>query len=113
MFLLLHLIAGFRDNKSERDSSTQGLTSSTSPSQVPGKKSTAANPAVYGINREFDLDTEYRILLDNLGFEQTPIDVLVERTGWTVEVLSSMLLTLELRGFVSSIPGGGYTRSVS
>nr|VFJ68813.1 MAG: DNA protecting protein DprA [Candidatus Kentron sp. FW] len=61
-------------------------------------------------DRDFQPDPEYKLLLDNLGFEPTLIDVLVERTGLTVEVISSMLLTLELGGHVASAPGGRYLR---
>nr|VFK26017.1 MAG: DNA protecting protein DprA [Candidatus Kentron sp. MB]VFK33234.1 MAG: DNA protecting protein DprA [Candidatus Kentron sp. MB]VFK76105.1 MAG: DNA protecting protein DprA [Candidatus Kentron sp. MB] len=59
----------------------------------------------------FSLDAEYKLLLDNLGFEPTTIDILVERTGFMVEALSSMLLTLELDGHVASAPGGRYLRT--
>nr|VFJ94971.1 MAG: DNA protecting protein DprA [Candidatus Kentron sp. LFY] len=61
--------------------------------------------------RDSELDAKYRSLLDNLGFEPTSMDVLVERTGFTVEAISSMLLTLELGGLVASIPGGRYSRT--
>lgn len=45
-------------------------------------------------------------LLDCLGYEPTPIDVLVERSGLTAETVSSILLQLELRGWVLMGPGG-------
>nr|VFK58199.1 MAG: DNA protecting protein DprA [Candidatus Kentron sp. TUN]VFK61114.1 MAG: DNA protecting protein DprA [Candidatus Kentron sp. TUN]VFK67145.1 MAG: DNA protecting protein DprA [Candidatus Kentron sp. TUN] len=61
--------------------------------------------------RDFQLDAEYKLLLDNIGFEPTLIDVLVDRTGLTVGVISSMLLTLELDGYVASAPGGRYLRT--
>nr|VFJ64899.1 MAG: DNA protecting protein DprA [Candidatus Kentron sp. DK] len=63
-----------------------------------------------GAGGELPLDAEYRQLLDNMGFEPTPVDTLCERTGLTVAVISSMLLTLELEGYVSSSPGRGYSR---
>jgi DNA processing protein len=49
-------------------------------------------------------------VLQNMGFEATPVDVLVERTGLTAEVVSSILLMLELQGDVSSTVGGLYIR---
>ena len=49
-------------------------------------------------------------LLQELGFEPTAVDVLVTRTGLTADVVSSMLLLLELRGYVSS-SGGLYSRT--
>jgi DNA processing protein len=45
-------------------------------------------------------------LLDCLGYEPTPIDALVERSGLTAETVSSILLQLELRGLVLMGPGG-------
>jgi DNA processing protein len=53
-------------------------------------------------------DTEYRQLLDCLGFDPLPTDLLIQRSGLTAEAVSSMLLLLELEGYVSSAPGGRY-----
>ncbi|MCI0401379.1 MAG: DNA-processing protein DprA [Gammaproteobacteria bacterium] len=58
-----------------------------------------------------ELDADYKHLLENVGYEPTTIDTLVERTGLTANVVSSMLLILELRGYVTSQPGGTYARS--
>ncbi len=49
-------------------------------------------------------------LLDHLGFDPTNIDTLAERCGLTVSQLSAMLLTLELEGRISALPGGLYQR---
>jgi DNA processing protein len=49
-------------------------------------------------------------LLGHLGFDPTNIDTLAERSGLTVSQLSAMLLTLELEGRVSALPGGLYQR---
>lgn len=57
-----------------------------------------------------ELDKEYVWLLEHLGYDPTPIDVIIERSGLTVEEVSSMLLILELKGFVACSPGGLYTR---
>lgn len=54
------------------------------------------------------LDEEYRRLLNCLGFGPTSVDTLVEQTGLTAHSVSSMLLILEMRGYVSSLPGGLY-----
>lgn len=48
-------------------------------------------------------------LLENIGFEPISIDTLIERSGLTAESVSSMLLTLELQGIVSST-GGLFSR---
>ena len=47
-------------------------------------------------------DPEYRRLWDALGHDPVGIDTLTERTGLTVDTLSSMLLRMELDGRVSS-----------
>lgn len=57
------------------------------------------------------LDADYRMLLDHLDFAPISIDTLVDRSGLTVETVSSMLLVLELQGYVSSAAGGLYTRA--
>ena len=55
-------------------------------------------------------DPDYQRLLDALGHEPVALDELVERTGQTAAVLSSMLLMLELEGNVEGLPGGRYQR---
>jgi DNA processing protein len=60
---------------------------------------------------EFGLDEEYRRLLDCLDFAPTAVDILVERSGLTADAVSSMLLLLELEGYVASAAGGGYART--
>jgi len=55
-------------------------------------------------------DPEYRLLLNSLDFAPTSVDALVERTGLTPDVVSSMLLMLELQGQVEASPGGRYSR---
>lgn len=57
------------------------------------------------------LDPEYRQLLDQMGYDPVPVDLLVQRTGLTAEAVSSMLLILELEGQVASLAGGRYCRS--
>jgi DNA processing protein len=42
--------------------------------------------------------------------ESVGVDILVERCGLTAEVVSSMLLILELEGFIAAVPGGVYCR---
>ncbi len=57
-----------------------------------------------------DLDPEYQQLLELLGHDPVSIDLLIERCGLTAEAVSSMLLILELQGYVSAAPGGLYSR---
>jgi DNA processing protein len=56
------------------------------------------------------LDKEYKILLDALAFEPASVDSLIERTGMNSESIASMLLILELDGYVAPHPGGRYIR---
>lgn len=56
------------------------------------------------------MDKAHEILLDALGFEPSDLDVLVLRTGFKPEAVSSMILILELEGHVRSAHGGRYTR---
>lgn len=45
-------------------------------------------------------------LLQHIGDETTPIDLLIARTGLTAEIVSSMLIILELQGFIAAVTGG-------
>jgi DNA processing protein len=58
------------------------------------------------------MDKEHKILLDALGFDPADADVLVVRTGFKPEAVSSMMLILELEGHVQAAPGGRYSRVV-
>jgi DNA processing protein len=55
------------------------------------------------------LDPDYRKLIEALGFDPVPVDTLVERSGLTTDVVSSMLLMLELKGMVSTSGGARYS----
>lgn len=57
------------------------------------------------------LAPEYRALLDCVGDRPVGVDELVERAGLTADAVSSMLLILELQGFVAPGPGGVFTRN--
>jgi len=50
-------------------------------------------------------------LLKCLGHDVIDIDTLCVRSGLTVESVSAMLLTLELNGYVSCLPGNCYQRT--
>ncbi len=60
---------------------------------------------------ESALDDDYIKLLDAMGYEPVHMDSLVDRSGLTAESVSSMLLILELQGFVTTAPGGAFTRN--
>lgn len=62
------------------------------------------------IDRTPEDDQDYNRLLTALGYDPAPIDTLVMRCGLTAEEVSSMLLILELQGYVTTAPGGCYVR---
>jgi len=55
-------------------------------------------------------DGDYQVLFEHLGYNPIEIDSLIERCGLTADVVSSMLLLLELKGQVESLAGGRYVR---
>jgi DNA processing protein len=55
-------------------------------------------------------DPAYRNVLSLLDFAPQSIGDLSDRAGLTTAELSSMLLVLELEGFVEALPGGRYSR---
>ncbi|KAF3981328.1 MAG: DNA-protecting protein DprA [Methylococcales symbiont of Hymedesmia sp. n. MRB-2018] len=55
---------------------------------------------------ETTLDLEQQNLLNLIMFSPTSIDYLVQESGYTVEVISSMLLMFELQGSIATVPGG-------
>jgi DNA processing protein len=69
--------------------------------------------ATSGSAKAPELDKDYEILLDALGFEPVSIDELVGRTSLSSHSLASMLLILELSGQVSLHDGGRYMRLTS
>ncbi len=56
------------------------------------------------------LDLEQQTLLNHIMFSPTSIDTMVENTGESVEIISSMLLILELQGYLEATAGGCYMR---
>jgi DNA processing protein len=59
---------------------------------------------------EIPLDGEIIHLLEVIGYDPISTDTLVERSGLTIDKLSSMLLLLELDNFIQSAPGGCFVR---
>ena len=56
-------------------------------------------------------DDDYQRLFEHLGYDPTPVDLLIQRSGLTAESVSSMLILLELDGYVAASPGGRYVRT--
>ncbi|MCF6251193.1 MAG: DNA-processing protein DprA [Methylococcaceae bacterium] len=52
------------------------------------------------------LDLDQQNLLNLIMFSPTSVDWLVQESGFSVEIISSMLLMLELQGYIATVPGG-------
>ena len=65
-------------------------------------------------NRQRDtsltLDKAHQKLLSAIGYDPVNCDILVQRSGLTIDKLSSMLLLLEINDFIQSAPGGCFVR---
>ena len=57
-----------------------------------------------------EIDAASRRLLDVIGYDPVTCDILVQRSGLTIDKLSSMLLVLEMNDLIQSAPGGCYVR---
>ena len=73
-------------------------------------QSAASETQERAVTRDTGMDKQHKILLDALGFDPAELDVLVVRTGFKPEAVSSMMLILELEGHVQAAPGGRYSR---
>ena len=71
------------------------------PTQKSDKKTDTTLP-------EHILDKDDRLILEALGHDPVPVDQIVMKTGLTTEEVSSMLLMLELQGYVAACGGGQY-----
>ncbi|WP_394204877.1 DNA-processing protein DprA [Shewanella waksmanii] len=58
------------------------------------------------IGEEIASDLPFAPLLASVGYETTPLDVVVEHSGKTIELVLEQMLELELQGWVSAVPGG-------
>jgi DNA processing protein len=74
--------------------------------QVAHESSPASKESVDATRLEASLAT----FLEFLDYDPVTVDRLVERSGLTPDVVSSMLLQLELRGFVTANVGGTFVR---
>lgn len=51
-------------------------------------------------------DLPFSSLLASVGYEATAIDVVVEHSGKTIDLVLEQMLELELQGWVAQVPGG-------
>jgi len=70
-------------------------------------------PNIFPISRQepVDLDPTRERVLKQIGYEVTALDVIILRSGLTPMEVSSMLLPLELEGYIQGVPGGFIRRS--
>ena len=71
------------------------------------EQNSEANPKK-DINLLFNIDDEYQQVLKCVDYEPTSVDKVVERSGLTADAVCSMLLVLELQGYVTALSGGYY-----
>jgi len=57
-----------------------------------------------------ELDLEQQNLLNLIPYSPITVDNLVQESGLSVEIVSSMLLVLELQGYIAAAAGGSYYR---
>ncbi|MFK5914609.1 MAG: DNA-processing protein DprA [Woeseiaceae bacterium] len=56
-----------------------------------------------------NVDEEYQQVFKCIDFEPTSVDKVVERSGLTADAVCSMLLVLELQGYIKALSGGYYS----
>ena len=59
---------------------------------------------------QMELDLEQQNLLKLIPYSPITVDNLVQESGLSVEIISSMLLVLELQGYIVAAAGGSYYR---
>ncbi|MCK9530291.1 MAG: DNA-processing protein DprA [Gammaproteobacteria bacterium] len=78
---------------------------------APQLRAALAQPEAADRTPAVELDPAACRLLESLDQAPTSVDLLVERSGLTAETVSSMLLVLELQGYVAAVNGGHYIRT--
>ena len=56
------------------------------------------------------LDEQEKVLLDNIGYEPTSLDEIVNTTDLGIGDITGKLLNLELEGLVTAVAPGSYIR---
>lgn len=76
-----------------------------------GQRSPGQNDLNNELKPVINVDAEYQEILKCVDFEPTSVDKVVERSGLTADAVCSMLLVLELQGYVTALSGGYYCQS--
>ena len=74
-----------------------------------GQYNQSYRPVAAQINQSA-LDLEQQNLLKLIPYSPITVDNLVQESGYSVEIISSILLVLELQGYIGAAAGGSYYR---
>ena len=77
----------------------------------PAPAAAPAGASHRGQAEERALDDEHRRVLEAVGHDPVPLETVLQRTALTPDVVSSILLLLELSGRIEAMPGGRYARA--
>ncbi len=96
----------------------QNKTAGTQPTSLKTPTKTANRPRKPTVSspiaaEEYSPDSDECLILDVLGHDPVPVDQIVLKTGLTTEEVSSMLLMMELQGYIAACGGGHYMRLTS
>lgn len=78
------------------------------PNQTKARKSKHDITITHSTPSQQALNQEYQQVLAKMSHDPVSVDYLVEHTGLSAREVSSMMLILELQGYVSAAPGGTY-----
>ncbi len=78
--------------------------------ETPSTPLTNADNKTAAFSFESSFDPDYQRVLESVSHDPLPIDQIILNTGLTAEAVSSILLMLELQGFVAACGGGHYMR---
>ena len=89
----------------------EGLGPLSEPLELPGPDGESVPTASVDDARALALSERERQVFDLLGQSAQQIDAVITRTGLAASIVSSTLLTLEIRGLVKQLPGQRYVRA--
>lgn len=78
--------------------------------QIPLRSSLDPKPLFETPPASSPLDTLHKKLIECIDFETTSIDQVVTRSQWPISQVCSLLLDLELKGYIRAVLSGGYRR---